>query len=162
MPTRLLMFTIPFATGCAADRFEKQDGVDWLVEGEHRPGGADDTGDAGSLNGAFDDTGLTSPIAGIGEVELVVSDCTVMSTLTGEQCPGCDLAWTITLRPIDASCTPPEARVGTFSLAYGSAYFNDAYWGAATYSGGFVSWHSNRYTSGASGGWQLHTGYAFY
>jgi hypothetical protein len=132
--------------------------------GDHRPADAPaaDTGDAASLDGIFDDTGLVSPIAGVGEVEMIAANCTVMSTLTGERCLGCDLAWTVTLRPMEATCSPPEPRVGTFSLAYGSAYFNGEYWGVATYGTGFVSWHTSMYTSGASGGWQLHTGYAFY
>ena len=159
MPTRLHMLLALCAAGCAAHGFEKADGVHLLDD--HRPSGGD-AADTGSLDGILDDTGLVDPIAGFGEVEMIVANCTVVSALAGERCPGCDLAWTVTLRPVDSTCSASEPRVGTFSLSYGSAYFNGEYWGAAIYSGGFVSWHTSSYTSGGSGGWQLHTGYAHY
>jgi|GEM_PF-1304824 len=118
--------------------------------GDGTDGGGTGSGDVGDLHG----------VAGVWIVE---TECDVVWTMSGEQCPGCDLGWDTDLELSDAgSCPFGTDTSGTFEVVAGAAYFRGDYWGAAAYGGGSVAWASAGYIYGAGGYTYYYAGSAAY
>ena len=101
------------------------------------------------------------PISGMAGV--AIEDlCTVLWDFTGTPSGGAmDLVWSADLR-INPSATCGEDTSGTLEVENYAMYFNNDYWGPASYSGGSVSWSTLAYVTGAGGYQYYYYGYGSY
>jgi|GEM_PF-4138238 len=93
---------------------------------------------------------VVGPITGTAGVYVQETDCDVIWDMSGSQCDGCGLGWSVVLAPsADSTCDFGQRASGWFELKDGAAYFKEDYWGAAVYGEGSATWETVGYIYGA-------------
>ena len=119
-----------------------------------------DSGSSGTIGLGAPVDGPVGPIDGLAAEMIGDLGCYTIWSMSGEQCSGCGLAWSVDLYVTDDFCGGAVDDARIFQLNYGAAYFDSTYLGIADYGGGYVYWRTYGYGYGY--GYDYFIGYAFY